>query len=136
MSALLLEQVHRNLTNLKLNTIDAILEPTLERVMNEQLSPLETVGYLVDQEWKVRLVSTIATRMRYAGFPNEKKIEEFDFSFQPSIDQTVIRDLETLRFIDRSENIVFLGPPGVGKTHMAIGLGIRRSIMVPICNSS
>lgn len=125
MSTLILEQAHRNLTNLKLNTMDAILESTLERAMNDHLSPLETVGYLVDQEWKVRIASTIAARMRYAGFPNEKKIEEFEFSFQPTIDQTVIKDLETLRFIDRSENVVFLGPPGVGKTHLAIGLGIR-----------
>jgi DNA replication protein DnaC len=125
MSTLLLEQVHRNLTNLKLNTIDAILEPTLERAMNDHLSNLETVGYLVEQEWKVKIAASIAIRMRYAGFPHEKRIEEFDFSFQPSIDQTVIRDLETLRFIDQAENIVLFGPPGVGKTHHAIGLGVR-----------
>lgn len=125
MTTLLLERVHRNLINLKLTTIDAILEPSLERAMNEHLSNLETVGYLVDQEWKTRIAATIATRMRYAGFPNEKKIEDFDFTFQPSIDQTVIHDLETLRFVDRADNVVFLGPPGVGKTHLAIGLGVR-----------
>lgn len=70
--------------------------------MNEHLSNLETVGYLIDQEWKTRIAATIATRMRYAGFPNEKKIEDFDFTFQLSIDQTVIHDLETLRFVDRA----------------------------------
>jgi len=53
-----------------------------------------------------------------------KRNENFDFSFQPSIDTTVVRDLATLRFVQQAENVVFLGPPGVGKTHLAIGLGV------------
>lgn len=124
MTPLLLDQVHSHLTYLKLETIDAILDPTLERAMSEHLSPLETIGYLLEMEWKNRVNSTISTRMRYAGFPVKKRIDEFDFSFQPSIDPTLIRDLNTLRFIQQAENVVFLGPPGVGKTHLAIGLGI------------
>ena len=124
MTALLLDQVHSHLTYLKLETIDAILDPTLERAMSEHLSPLETIGYLLEMEWKNRVNSTISTRMRYAGFPVKKRIDEFDFSFQPSIDTTLIRDLNTLRFIQQAENVVFLGPPGGGKTHLAIGLGI------------
>lgn len=124
MTALLLDQVHSHLTYLKLETIDAILDPTLERAMSEHISPLETIGYLLEMEWKNRVNSTISTRMRYAGFPVKKRIDEFDFSFQPSIDPTLIRDLNTLRFIQQAENVVFLGPPGVGKTHLAIGLGI------------
>jgi DNA replication protein DnaC len=124
MTNLLLDQVHSRLAYLKLQTIDAILDPTLERSMSEHLSPLETIGYLMEMEWKNRVNSTISTRMRYAGFPVKKRIDEFDFSFQPSIDSTVIHDLNTLRFIQQAENVVFLGPPGVGKTHLAIGLGI------------
>jgi len=124
MTVLLLNQVHHHLANLKLNTMDAILEPTLERAMSDQLSPLETIGYLVEMEWKNRTSVKIATRMINARFPVKKRVGEFDFSFQPTIDATVIRDLMTLRFIQQSENIVFLGPPGVGKTHIAIGLGI------------
>ena len=124
MTTLLLDQVHSHLGYLKLQTIDAILDPTLERAMSEHLSPLETIGYLMEMEWKNRVNSTISTRMRYAGFPVKKRIDEFDFSFQPSIDPTLIHDLNTLRFIQQAENVVFLGPPGVGKTHLAIGLGI------------
>ena len=63
-------------------------------------------------------------QVRYAGFPIVKRNENFDFSFQSSIDATVVRDLSTLRFVQQAENVVFLGPPGVGKTHLAIGLGI------------
>lgn len=124
MTALLLDQVHLNLTNLKLLTMEAILEPTIERAMNEKMTHLETIGYLVEMEWKNKVSSTISSRLRYAGFPVVKRNENFDFSFQPSIDTTVVRDLATLRFVQQAENVVFLGPPGVGKTHLAIGLGV------------
>ena len=139
MTTLLLERVHQHLTTMKLMTVDALLEPTLERAMKENLSPLETIGDLVEQEWKGRVSTTIRTRTKNAGFPLLKRIDEFDFAFQPSVDRTMIRDLATLRFVDNSENVVFLGPPGVGKTHLAIGLGvaaIEQGIPVLFVNAS
>jgi DNA replication protein DnaC len=54
-----------------------------------------------------------------------KTLEQFDFSFQPSIDRKVIRELSGLSFVDRAENVILLGPPGVGKTHLAISLGVK-----------
>ena len=65
------------------------------------------------------------TRMgiQIAHFPVVRRLEDFDFSLQPSIDQKLIRELETGRFIANGENLLLLGPPGVGKTHLAIGLG-------------
>ena len=139
MTTLLLERVHQHLTTMKLMTVDALLEPTLERAMKESLSPLETIGDLVEQEWKGRVSTMIRTRIKNAGFPLLKRIDEFDFAFQPSVDRTVIRDLATLRFVDNAENVVFLGPPGVGKTHLAIGLGvtaIEQGIPVLFVNAS
>jgi len=124
---------------MKLMTMDALLEPTLERAMKESLSPLETTGYLVEQEWSNKVATTIRTRTKNAGFPLLKRIDEFDFAFQPSIDRTVLKDLTTLRFVDNVENVVFLGPPGVGKTHLAIGLGvaaIEQGIPVLFINAS
>ena len=124
---------------MKLMTMDALLEPTLERAMKESLSPLETIGYLVEQEWSNKVATTIRTRTKNAGFPLLKRIDEFDFAFQPSIDRTVLKDLATLRFVDNAENVVFLGPPGVGKTHLAIGLGvaaIEQGIPVLFINAS
>jgi len=96
----------------------------MEQAISDHFSPLETIGFLVEKEWKTRVSSTISTRMKHARFPVKKRVEDFNFPFQPTIDPTVIRDLMTLRFIQQSENVVFLGPPGVGKTHLAIGLGV------------
>ena len=58
------------------------------------------------------------------GFPIKKTLDDFDFSFQPSIDKRQIDELATMRFLENGENVVFLGPPGVGKTHLASALGL------------
>ena len=97
MTSLIVEQAHHHLTKLKLLTIDAILDATIERAMSNQLTPLETVAYLVEQEWKQKTSATVSSRMKHAGFPVIKRIDDFDFQFQPSIDQTVLRDLKGLR---------------------------------------
>jgi DNA replication protein DnaC len=54
----------------------------------------------------------------------EKRLDQFDFEFQPSIDRAVINEIASLKFVHNAENVVFLGPPGVGKTHLSIGIGI------------
>ena len=59
-----------------------------------------------------------------SGFPIKKTLDDFDFSFQPSIDKRQIDELATMRFLENGENVVFLGPPGVGKTHLASALGL------------
>lgn len=63
-------------------------------------------------------------QVQMSGFPIRKTLENFDFSFQPSIDKRQIKELATMRFLENRENIVFLGPPGVGKTHLASTLGL------------
>lgn len=65
----------------------------------------------------------IEIRLRMARFPWLKTLEQFDFECQPSLDRKVVRELAGLSFVDRAENVVLLGPPGVGKTHLAIALG-------------
>lgn len=65
------------------------------------------------------------TVMRLASFPMRKSIEEFDFSFQPSVNRKQVLELSGCAFVERAENVVLLGPPGVGKTHLAIALGIE-----------
>jgi DNA replication protein DnaC len=125
MANLAYERLHENLRILKLTTIDEILDNYLEVAVHEGKSTLEVIDYLIEKEKQKRNASLIATRMKYAGFPVRKALDDFDFEFQPSIDQPMIRDLATLKFIYNAENVVLLGPPGVGKTHIAIALGIE-----------
>jgi len=119
------ERLHSNLQYLKLNTIEELLDNFLEIAARDNKTTMEVLDYLFEQEKKHREAIAIERRMKCAVFPVKKTLEEFDFEFQKSIDKKVIEDLATLRFVHNSENVVFLGPPGVGKSHLAIALGIE-----------
>ena len=73
----------------------------------------------------VRTDNSINAKIKKARFPFIKTLEEFDFSFQPQIDDKLIRELANLNFLTRAENLLFIGPPGVGKTHLAIAIGMK-----------
>jgi len=119
------ERLHNNLNYLKLNTIEELLDNCLEIAARDGKTTMEVLDYLFEQEKKHREAAAVERRMKSAGFPVKKMLEEFDFEFQSSIDKKVIGDLATLRFVHNAENIVSLGPPGVGKSHLAIALGIE-----------
>ena len=86
---------------------------------------MEILDHLLSEEVRSKRPKRYETKLRYSSFPFRKTIDEFDFSFQPSIDKSVINDLMTLRFIHNRENLVFLGPPGVGKTHLSVAIGMH-----------
>ncbi|KKG42040.1 hypothetical protein DU35_04435, partial [Methanosarcina mazei] len=119
------ERLHSNLQYLKLNTIEELLDNYLEIAARDSKTTMEVLDYLFEQEKKHKEAAAIERRMKSAGFPVKKMLEDFDFEFQSSIDKKVIEDLATLRFVHNAENIVLLGPPGVGKSHLAIALGIE-----------
>lgn len=125
MSNLAYERLHENLVKLKLNTVDTILDNYLEIAAKDGKTTLEVLDYLIDQEKNAKDASSRETRMKLAGFPVKKRLDDFDFEFQPSIDRAVISDLALLRFVHNAENVVFLGPPGVGKSHLAVAIGIE-----------
>jgi DNA replication protein DnaC len=125
MNELVYEHLHRNLKLLKLVTFESILDNYLEIAAKDGRSTIEIIDYLIDQELQSKEARSQALRMRIASFPMEKRLEDFNFDFQPTLDQAVIKEIASLRFIHNAENIIFLGPPGVGKTHLAIGLGIE-----------
>lgn len=139
MNGLVYEHLHHNLKLLKLLTFESILDNYLEFAAKEGRSTIEIIDYLIDQELQSKDARSQALRTRLAGFPVEKRLEDFKFDYQPSLDQAVIKEIASLRFIHNAENIVFLGPPGVGKTHLAIGLGIeaiRAGFKVQFANAS
>ena len=82
------------------------------------------LGYLLEGELRFRHEKTVRLSLQFARLPYQKRIADFEFKEQPSIDRRLIEELETLRFLHDGRNIVLLGPPGVGKTHLAIGLGM------------
>ncbi len=85
---------------------------------------LEFLDHLLDAEVSARYERDVAMKTKLAHFPFAKTLDQFDFAFQPSISERQIRELATLRFVANGENVLLLGPPGVGKTHLAIALGM------------
>ena len=123
------ERVHEHLNRLGLSVTEEILDNYLETAKDRSF--MEILDHLLEQEVKNLKSRKVEMRLNYSGLPFRKTMNDFDFTFQPSIDRPVIDDLMTLRFIHNRENVVFLGPPGVGKTHLSIALGMR-SIMSDI----
>ena len=118
-------RLHTTLATLGLTEADAILEAHLERAAKDERAYAEVLCELLDREVEARRARYLRTRMRLAHLPFIKNLDQFDFGFQPSIDEHQIRELRTLRFVHDASNVIFLGPPGVGKSHLAIAIGIK-----------
>jgi DNA replication protein DnaC len=110
---------------LKLDTIESIVDNYLEIAAKDGKTTLEVLDYLIDQERLTKENTARERKMKLAMFPVHKRLEDFDLDFQPSIDKAVISDLASLRFVHNAENLVFMGPPGVGKSHLAIAMGFE-----------
>ena len=117
-------RIHENLIKLKMHSAESVIDSQLEQAVSKKSSLVDVIDQILDQEVKCREASAIETRTKLSGMPVRKTLEEFDLSYQPSIDKSVFDDLRTLRFLYNQDNVLFLGPPGTGKTHLAIGLGI------------
>lgn len=101
------------------------LESLLGQAEAKQSSYLHFAEALVDHEQKQRNGKRIEHNKRRAEFPVHKSLDEFDYRFQTTITQRAVNSLLDFGFIDQRDNVVFIGPPGVGKTHLAIGLGLK-----------
>lgn len=105
--------------------IPEILDQYAEDAAKHNLSYTAFLDNLVREEWAAKLDRTIQTRRRMAALPYHKGLEDFDFDFQPSIDEKRIQEFATLRFIEHQKNLIFLGPPGTGKTHLGVAVGLE-----------
>ncbi|WNR45114.1 IS21-like element helper ATPase IstB [Paenibacillus roseipurpureus] len=118
------QQLVRNLEYLKLKQMVTHLNEVIDFSIHNQLSFLDTLVKLSNYEIDVREQNMIHAMVKVGAFPHRKELDDFDFAFQPSVNKQQILDFATLRFIEGNENIVFLGPSGVGKTHLATSIGI------------
>jgi DNA replication protein DnaC len=113
------------LEKMKMEHLGLQLDAICEQASKKDLGYREFLTQALQTEWSGRHQRGVQCRLQMARFPWVKSIEQFDFAFQPSIDRKVIRELSASGFVDRAENVIILGPPGVGKTHLAIGLGLK-----------
>lgn len=100
-------------------------ESLAEQAAQKQLPYCDFLEQALECEYHARQERNIKVRTQLAGFREIKRLEQFDFKFPAAIDEKKVRELANLRFLERHENVLLLGPPGVGKTHLAVALGME-----------
>jgi DNA replication protein DnaC len=113
------------LTRLRMDHLEAQLDTVCEQAAQHQADYKTFLCQALATEWQGRYQKGIEARLRQARFPWVKTLEQFEFDFQPSLDRRQVRELAGLSFVERAHNVIILGPPGVGKTHLAIALGVK-----------
>ena len=124
MSELTAERIRAHAERLRLANLGDELETLVARAEESQMGYLEFVDLLLDEEVGVRESRRVTNALKLSGLPHHKRLAEFDFSFQPELDPRKVKDLATLGFVTERANVALLGPPGVGKTMIAVGLAI------------
>src|SRR5215468_645138 len=117
-----IENLQSALSGLGLKAIEARLEGLFEQAAKKEPSYADFLDELLRCEVEARRSRYLRARLQLAHLPFIKNFDQFEFGFQPSIDERQIRELRTLRFIHEASNVIFLGPPGVGKTHLSVAL--------------
>ena len=118
-------QIDDYLKMLSLHRIRDIYVQEAENAANTKLSYQDYLHRLLEQQVLSKIERSINRRTQLACFPQVKRLEEFDFTFQPKINEKLIRELATLEFMNTAKNVLFIGAPGVGKTHLAVSIGIK-----------
>lgn len=136
----MIENLNKNLLLLDLERIKEILPDYIHKTNKENKSLTESLNYLLEEEIKYKDNRAAEGIIKSANFPFRKTLKDYDFSFQPSVNENQIKELSSLSFIENKENIVFVGNSGVGKTHLAVSLGIeaakhRNSVYFITCHN-
>lgn len=119
------ERISSALKLLKLEGMRTSFEKIAEQMTKENATHLDFFESVLEKEFFYQEDGRQERWIKNAHFPWKKSLADFDFSFQPKLNQRLIYELSSCRFIEKAENIIFLGPPGVGKTHLSIALGLE-----------
>lgn len=114
-----------NLSELKLDQMCAAMPDYVRMVADGERDFAQAVAEMTESEVAARRGRIMHQRIRSSGFPYVKTLADFDWSFQPSVPRAKVEELATLRFMDGAENVLLVGSPGVGKTHLAVAIGIE-----------
>ena len=125
MSTLALDRIQSSLTRLKLSRMGEILGQVIKTSEEEGKSYLSFLGELLEEEVACKEQRRVETALKISGLPFIKSIDEFDFTFQPKLNRQKVMSLFDLTFIKEKGNVIFLGPPGVGKSHLAVSLALK-----------
>ena len=120
-----IDKLKELLLTLRLKAMAEILEETLKKAQTDNLSPVNILTLLASQEIAAKQQRLVKTRITQAQFPVIKTLDAFDFSFPKSINKSLILNLFDLHFIEEKHNVIIMGPPGTGKTHLALALGYQ-----------
>jgi DNA replication protein DnaC len=113
------------LDKLRMDHLESQLDAVCEQAASKQMDYKAFLAQALQAEYQGRFQRGVEARLRMARFPWIKTLDQFEFDFQPSLDRKQIRELAGMSFVERSHNVILLGPPGVGKTHLAISLGVK-----------
>ncbi len=120
--ASLYQTLKAHLTVLKLDACAEALPRVLDEAAVEQLSVTATLERLLAIEVDTALARRLIGRLRFACLPTPATLDDFDFDAQPGVDRSLINELGTCRYLETATNVLLIGPPGVGKTHLSVGL--------------
>lgn len=118
-------RAQNNLAALKLDRMAASLPDYMRMVSEGEMEFVSALAEMTTAEVRAKKQRVLSQRIRSSGLPCVKTLSDFDWSFQPSVPRAKIEELATLRLIDAAENVLLVGSPGVGKTHLAIALGVE-----------